>query len=163
VQILTKRCILTLLSESDFEELTPLITNETVRRYLGGVRPLESSLNGWLLSIQSLDEYIFAVRLQISSVAVGLVTLAQHHNQEDMEISFMFLPEYWGNGYAREAVGVLLKFSECELQLSRVVSETQAANIRSRSMLEKLGYTLESEVERFGEKQYIYVFKNKLL
>jgi len=156
--ILTERCILIPLSEVDFEELTPLITGEEVRRYLGGVRPPEDSFNGWRESMKAVNEYPFTVRLQKSNIAIGLVVLAPHHNPEDMEISFMFMPEHWGNGYARETVKALLEFCGRKLKLKRVVSETQTANMRSRKMLEKSGYVIESEQERFGEKQSIYAF-----
>jgi len=68
------------------------------------------------------------------------------------------MPKYWRNGYAAEAVEALLQFCKCELRLNRVVSETQSVNMQSRSMLEKLGYIIENETERFGEKQCIYAF-----
>ena len=63
----------------------------------------------------------------------------------------MLIPKYWGSGYAQEAVAALLQFCKSELQLNRIVSETQKVNTRLRAMLEKLGYILESETVRFGE------------
>ncbi|MCL2197627.1 MAG: GNAT family N-acetyltransferase [Defluviitaleaceae bacterium] len=150
------RIILTPLSENDFQELTPLITNEEVRKYLGGVRPVEDTLNGWRDCIKAENVYPFTIRLKNSNAAVGLVILAPHHNPEDMEVSFLLLPNQQGQGYAKEAVEVLHSFCKQELRLTHVVSETQTANTRSRRLLEKLGYKIKTETERFGEKQTIY-------
>jgi len=161
-KIITERCILTPSTEADFDDLTPLLTSEKVRKYLGGVRPLESSLNDWRKSLQATNEYLFTVRLHELNTTIGLVIIAPHHNPIDMEISFLFLPEHWGNGYAGEAVKELFNFCKNDLKLKRVVSETQAANIRSRQMLERLGYVTEGEMERFGEKQCLYVYDLRL-
>ena len=38
----------------------------------------------------------------------------------------------------------------------KIYAETQTANIRSRKLLEKLGYIAESELIRYGAKQTVY-------
>ena len=151
-------CILTPLSETDFGDMRKLLSNEEVRKYLGGVRPFESSLNGLRNSIQADNEYPFTVRLLSENMFIGYVTIAPHHDPNDMEISYMFLPDYWGNGYAREAINFLLEICKNELKLSRVVSETQSENMRSCHLLESLGYYAERSIARFGALQTIYVF-----
>ena len=155
----TDRCILFSLTEADFNELTPLLTNPDVRRYLGGVRPIEDSLSNLRESITSANNYPFAVRLRSTKELLGLVTIAPHHEPTDMEISYMFLPKHWGKGYAREAIKTILDFCKQKLNLNRVVSETQTANHRSCRLLETLGYRVKSQIERFGEKQTIYVYQ----
>jgi ribosomal-protein-alanine N-acetyltransferase len=159
--IITDRCVLYPLTQSDFDELTPLFTSEEVRRYLGGVRPVEDSLSNLNNSIRAVNEHPFVARLNETHECIGYLSIAPHHNPVDMEISNMFLPEHWGNGYAEETVKAVLAFCEQKLNLSRVVSETQTANIRSCRLLEKLGYRVESYTERFGAKQTIYVYDFK--
>jgi len=156
--LLTERCILFPLDETDFNELTPLVTNTEVREFLGGVRSLDTTLTNMRISILASNEHLFTVRLQNSNILIGLVTIAPHHNPDDMEISYMFMPDYWGKGYASEAIKALLEFCKKELGLNRVVSETQTANTRSCHLLEKLGYHAESQIERFGAKQIIYAY-----
>jgi len=156
--IITERCTLFPLAETDFNELVPLFTNAEVRKYLGGVRPVEDSLKGLRFSIAATNEYPFVVRLHNPNTFIGYISVTPHHNPADMEISYMLLPDYWGNGYARETVKALLIFCKQELNLSRVVSETQTANIRSCRLLETLGYRPESSIERFNEKQTIYAY-----
>ncbi len=43
------------------------------------------------------------------------------------------------------------------MHLTQIVSETQKKNIRSSKLLERLGYGLEKQVERFGAEQCVYV------
>jgi ribosomal-protein-alanine N-acetyltransferase len=157
--ITTDRCILSPLAEADFNDLKPLLTNTDVRRYLGGVRPIEDSLSNLRESISTANNYPFVARLCGTTELLGLVTIAPHHNPTDMEISYMFLPEHWGKGYAREAIKAILDFCKQKLNLNRVVSETQTSNHRSCRLLETLGYRAESQIERFGAKQTIYVYK----
>ena len=156
--ITLKRCILSPLSETDFYELIPLLTNAEVRKYLGGIRPVDALFQSLRKSMGTANEYPFTVRLQKTNDFIGLVTIAPHHDPVDMEISYMFLPEHWGNGYAKETVSALLRFCNQKLHLSRVVSETQAANIRSCQLLESLGYYEGKHIVRYGAQQVIYIY-----
>jgi len=155
--ILTERCKLTLLNEADFNELIPLYTNEDVRKYLGGVRTSNQALETLKQAMQANGEYNFTVRLNTDE-AIGLLMVAPHHDAKDMEISYMFLPQYWGMGYAKETVQVMLNFCKSKLKLARVVSETQAANENSCRLLEALGYKIEEELERFEAQQRLYIY-----
>lgn len=42
------------------------------------------------------------------------------------------------------------------LKEQKVVAETQVANERSCQLLEKLGFTIDCYIDRFGAKQVIY-------
>ena len=156
--LITERCKLSPLAETDFDELTLLIGAE-VRRYLGGAIPVERFLEQMRQSTRESNTLHFTVFIKNTNARIGLITVAPHHNPADTEISYMFLPEYWGNGYARESVKAALDFCGRELKLKRVVAETQTANLRSRNLLEKLGYHAESKIERFGAEQTIYVYE----
>jgi ribosomal-protein-alanine N-acetyltransferase len=87
---------------------------------------------------------------------IGWVTLGVHHNQVDTEISYLLLPEAWGQGYAREAVERVLCHGHRDLGLSRIVAETQTANASSVRLLERVGMTFERHLERFGASQSLY-------
>lgn len=154
----TFRCFLSSVCETDLNELIPLFTNEEVRRYLGGPLSAEWAFNKLKESMQKSDDIRFTVRLKDTKTCIGLIFVAPHHNPSDMEISYMLFPEYWGKGYATEIVKTVLEFCRDELKLFRVVSETQTLNMRSCHLLEKLGYKLESQVERFGAQQSIYAY-----
>lgn len=93
---------------------------------------------------------------------IGLVSLAPHHEGVYQEVSYQFLPCWWGKGYASEVVSVILHFALHGLNLSTVVAETQTANKASCQLLERLGMQLERTVFMFGAEQALYSIKRPL-
>ena len=60
------------------------------------------------------------------------------------EIHFSILPDFWGNGYATEAVRHLIKFGFDELHLIKIEANSSTENIQSMRVLEKVGMIKES-------------------
>lgn len=59
------------------------------------------------------------------------------------EIYYSLSPEYWGNGYAFEAVESVVNHGFSALNLHRIEAGVAVDNVRSIKLLEKLGMTLE--------------------
>ncbi|MEK8035057.1 GNAT family N-acetyltransferase [Ideonella sp. DXS29W] len=149
-------CLLESLRASDVLPVTRLFSEPIVRAFLGG--PLSPQL-----AEQRAAELIshlgqaWAVRPAPGSpVLLGVVLLDRHHDLEDLEVSYLFLPEHWGRGYARAAVKQALAYAFGTIGLPRVVAETQSANGASVRLLEHLGFCLVGNVNRFGAEQSIY-------
>ena len=71
----------------------------------------------------------------------------------------MISQPYWGNGFATDALGGLLRRAEAELGLTRLVAETQAANVASCRVLERVGLRPVRRLVRFGATQILYVIE----
>jgi ribosomal-protein-alanine N-acetyltransferase len=67
------------------------------------------------------------------------------------DIGFELSPEYWGKGYASEAVREIITFGFTKLGIHRIWAECIANNLRVVSVLDKLGMRLEG---RLVEKVY---------
>ena len=156
--MLTNRCILAPLKEADFNAVAEIYANETARQYLGGAIPANKTIDRLQEATADENSYDFTVHLHKTSELLGMVSVSPHHEPGDMEVSYIFHPKYWGNGYARESVLALLDFCKNELKLKRIVSETQTANISSCRLLEGLGYKVECRLERFGAMQTLYFY-----
>jgi ribosomal-protein-alanine N-acetyltransferase len=115
-----------------------------------------------LLEPDSTERH-WAIRLKSDGEFVGMVSLGVHHDGTDTEISYLLLPEWWGQGYAKEAVRAVVDLALGDLGLPRVVAETQTANVASCRLLESLGMRLERRVERFGAEQAIYATDNRVI
>ena len=66
-------------------------------------------------------------------------------------------PDYWGNGYATEAVKAVVDFGFTQLKLHRISSWCIAENTRSAKVLTKLGMQLEGhqrENEYFKDRYW---------
>ncbi|MEC5424819.1 GNAT family N-acetyltransferase [Virgibacillus sp. C22-A2] len=159
--IITNRCILTAVQESDYEDIKKVYLNEKVRQYLGGtVR--EESIDGVLDIMLNSDgnSWYFCVRYKQTNDFIGLVSLDPHHTGKDMEVSYQLIPKWWGAGYATEVITEIIGFAFTILKLPRLVAETQVANIPSRKLLEKVGMRLISTYDRFDAEQALYYLKS---
>lgn len=152
----TQRCKLRPLIESDRDETFALYESKEVRRFLGGSvgrGDFDARFDNLLTSTSSRN---WAIRLADGGAFVGTISIGKHHDGHDNELSYQLLPEFWGPGFAFEVATAILELASNTLKLSSIIAETQAANIASRKLLEKLGLTLDREVVRFGDNQVIY-------
>jgi [ribosomal protein S5]-alanine N-acetyltransferase len=156
----TKRCYLIKLQRTDFEDVEKIYTNEKVREYLGGPIPKEHTLKKFEDTLErinkDLDSFYWIVRLKNNNDFIGLVSLSKHHDGINIEVSYEFLPNWWGFGYASEVISRIINFAFDQLNLPKIVAETQTANLSSCSLLERIGMKLEQTVHRFGAEQVIY-------
>lgn len=147
------------LREDDLEFVVRLYTNPDVRRYLGGPvdeKRIRDDFPQLLRSIDNLTLWYWSVLARVDKSFMGLMTLGPHHDGHDVEISYLFLPAYWGMGFATEAVRVIIRYGLTELELPRIIAETQEANLASCRLLERVGMRWERSLNRFGAKQRIY-------
>jgi RimJ/RimL family protein N-acetyltransferase len=83
--------------------------------------------------------------VEVDGAFAGFTGLAQPkfeaHFTPCVEIGWRFLPEYWGRGIAYAAALQAEAFAFEKLQLSELVSFTAAINVRSRRLMERLGFT----------------------
>lgn len=160
----TERCLIHTLQKSDTMDVKKLYVNQEVRKYLGGIRQ-EHSIDRVLDDMLNAgtDSMYWVVREKKTDDFIGLVSLDLHHDGVYHEISYQLLPNWWGKGYASEAVQVLINYALNELHLSKVLAETQTANTSSCKLLERLGMTLERTISRFGAEQAIYSITSSLI
>jgi RimJ/RimL family protein N-acetyltransferase len=67
--------------------------------------------------------------------------------QQEAEVAYTIAQDFWGQGLGTEAANGVLHYGFDRLQLSRLVSIIDPANQASRRVAEKIGMTLEKEVE----------------
>ncbi|MER6095822.1 GNAT family N-acetyltransferase [Streptomyces sp. NPDC001728] len=148
----TERLLLRPVRAGDVPAVTRLWTDPQVRRHLGGpvtehvVRIRQRRVVG--------APGVHAVVRATDGVLLGLVTVEPAARDGETEISYQFLPEHWGRGYAREAVAAVLDITLRETP--SVVALTQQANHRSRRLLEDVGMTHVSSFVEFEAHQVLY-------
>lgn len=87
------------MTDKDILSIRRLYADEDVRRYLGGVRT-DLDFEG-LMAVMG-QQLHWAVRDLKDGTFLGGVSLSTHHNGQDTEVSYQFLPEYWGRDMPRK-------------------------------------------------------------
>ena len=152
----TDRCCIFNLQQADVEKAVRLFTDDRVRRYLGGTLSVElavEKLNSWL---NKQNDLYLTVSLLENGGFVGIISVTDHHDGKFKEISYQFLPEFWGKGLGYETISAILDYLKINYGIKELIAETQSRNLGSCRLLKKLGFELCETVFRFGEYQNIY-------
>ncbi len=155
-QLETPRCHITRFGLEDCGPAAALFRSGLVRQYLGGPLPAEAAAARARQYLDS-EERCWAVRLRAGAFA-GLVMVGAYHISAELELSYLFLPAFWGQGLAQEAIGALLEAWREKDGTVRLVAETQTANRRSCNLLKRLGFSLREQLVRFGAAQSVYAY-----
>ena len=161
----TERCIVKPMSRKDKKDLHRLCDDENVWTYLGGQKTASNNKKkikfiGFIPVIPVKNRW--AVRRKTDNAFLGEICLAPHHDG-DMEVSYLFISEHRGNGYACEAVEAFVHHVFSSKKLNRLVAETQSANLASCKMLEKLGFHKVKTLMRFDAEQALYAIDNRVV
>ncbi|WP_226577961.1 GNAT family N-acetyltransferase [Halobacillus litoralis] len=157
----TKRCVLNEVNQADFNDVKNLYVNDDVRKFLGGTRE-EVEIQGIIDQMvnNDVDAWYWGVRKALTLEFIGIISLDPHHSGNHTEVSYQLLPEWWGKGYATEVVKEVIEYGFQQLNLKRIVAETQAANKPSCKLLERVGMTKIDQYQRFGATQSLYSKSN---
>lgn len=165
MQVLTTdRLVLRHLSAEDAPFILRLLNEPSWLQYIGdkGVRTLADARRyietGPVEMYGRLGFGLYQVCLSISDEPIGICGLLKRETLEDVDLGFAFLPEFWGNGYAREASAAVMSYGRSGLGLARIVAVTARDNGASRRVLEKLGFSFERSMhlEAGGEELLLY-------
>ncbi len=96
--------------------------------------PENKTALGWSVWLKNKDVFIGELGMNLSSPRFKMA-----------EIHYSILPEFWGKGYATEAVHALLAFGFNGLDLHRIEAGVAIENVASIRVLEKTGMIKEGQ------------------
>ncbi|MFE1551690.1 GNAT family N-acetyltransferase [Streptomyces sp. NPDC058718] len=148
----TDRLLLRSVRRGDLVAVTRLWTDPEVRHHLGGpvTEPVIRIRQRRIVGAAGCHAVI---RVE-DDVLLGLVTVEPGARNGETEVSYQFLPEHWGSGYAREAVGAVV--ARVLEDAPSVVAVTQEANARSRRLLEAVGMEHAESFVEWDAHQVLY-------
>ena len=153
----TDRLVIESPSNRDCKGLVALFTCPTVRKYLGGSLSYDVACERANLLVKVKPELFWVIR-ERDNRFVGTIALGKHHDSDEMEISYQLIPDAWGKGFAKEALEVIIEYLLKNLDLTKILAETQTKNIKSINLLNKLGFKEIRKLERFGEEQSLFEY-----
>jgi RimJ/RimL family protein N-acetyltransferase len=158
--IYTERLLLRPFNDGDLQALYEMQSDEEVVRYLyHDVRSLDEARTALTRKIAAVgiagegDGLGVAVVLPDTGDVVADLSLwcvSEGHQQG--EVGFIVHPAHQGKGYATEAARPMLDFAFHTVGLHRMVGRTEARNVASARVLEKLGMRHEAH---FIENEWV--------
>lgn len=142
----TERLLLRPLAADDAEALYQCYKGPQVGPNAGW-KPHDSvaETRGIIRSIL-MAENIFGIVLKAENVvigSVGLVKDTKRENDRARMMGYSIGEEYWGRGYMTEAAGAVSAFGLDSLALDLISAYCYPSNVRSKRVLEKLGFKYE--------------------
>lgn len=147
MQIETKRLLLRQWRNEDLGQLAEMNHDPRVMEFIGLVLSEDQSKAMMERARKSWEERgygRFAVEVLETGSVIGFIGLAatriNAHFTPTVEIGWRLSTQHWGRGYATEGADAVMDFSFNNLGLTEVVSFTSAKNLRSRRVMEKVGF-----------------------
>ena len=158
--IRTERLVLRPFGPEDFDALLAIHSDERVVRWLYNdarnaeevATLLERKIRG--ASVSDEGEWLSAAATDSRSgtLVADVVLLWESREHHAGEIGFIVHPDEQGNGYATEAARALLPFAFDTLGIHRLIGRTEARNVGSARVLEKLKMRREAH---FVENEWV--------
>lgn len=150
--LVTDRLILREWRDSDLEPFARMNADPVVMEYLPRVLNMDDSrklMKRFMRHFKKHGYGLYALESRETNDLVGFTGL----NQVDFEAHFTPATEiawrldyaYWGQGYATEAANAVLNYASRALKLKEIVSFTVHDNVRSISVMEKIGMTRDPD------------------
>ena len=165
----TDRLLLRAFKSEDLDPLTDMVSDPRVVQsatYSGQTMTRSQAWN-WLclmLGHWHLRGFgIWGVEEKETGLLIGRIGLQFLDWFEDVELVWMLAHPAWGKGYGTEGARASLTYGLKTLDLPRITAVIRQENQRSIKLAERLGMTMEKEVEREGIDFYQYAATRKTL
>jgi len=155
--ITTTRLILRKPRPEDADAFYAVYSNQEAMRYWSTPphvdiketnKVIENSIRGW----ETKDYYDFSIELTEDNQVIGKAALHNiHKSSRRAEVGYLLSPDYWGQGYMKEAMTALIEHAFETLELRRLEADIDPENAASRLLLERLGFRKEGELKERWE------------
>ncbi|MGQ0670375.1 MAG: GNAT family N-acetyltransferase [Actinomycetota bacterium] len=160
----TERLTLRMYKLGDLDDLFSILGDAETMRYYPRPYTREDTL-AWIEDC--LDRYgrdgfgHLAVLLKETGELVGNCGLAVRlaDGREEVEIGWHVRRSHWGLGIAPEAAGACRDYAFGPLGLERLISLVRPVNHPSRRVAEKIGMSVEKEIDYHEYRHLVYVVK----
>ena len=148
--LMTKRLILRPWSESDARDLFKYASDPEIGIPAGWLphKSVENS-NEIIRTVLSAPE-TYAVCLKESNRPIGSIGLHRNdiaEDEDELELGYWIGKSFWGQGLIPEAAREILRHAFIDLNMNRIWCGHYEGNVKSRRVIEKLGFTYHHTTE----------------
>ncbi|HEV2107691.1 MAG TPA: GNAT family N-acetyltransferase [Thermomicrobiales bacterium] len=158
----TKRLLLRPMHLNDVDDLLHIFTDPRVMSSFDGELFDHEQMERWVLSNLDHQERhgygLFSIILKENGLLIGDSGLEHMaiDGEVQAELGYDLRSDYWGRGLATEAASAVRDYAFGTLDIPRLVSLIRMGNGASRRVAEKVGMSLEAEIERYGRPYWLY-------
>ena len=158
----TPRLILRPFIIDDAEASFEMSLDPIVMEFLGGVDTGTLEEHREMIEKAPLGDYEkygfgrHAVILKETGEYIGFNGLKYVPELDEVDIGWRLKHKFWRQGYAYESALPCIDFAFNDLDLDRIVSLAKVDNVASTSLMKKLGFTYEKEVNIYDEDAVYY-------
>jgi RimJ/RimL family protein N-acetyltransferase len=163
-QLLTKRLVISELSQDDSHFICELCNSPGWIKYIGD-RNIKNENDAYkMLQERYLPAYkdtgfgMYKVSLRENKKPIGMCGFMQRDYLDYPDLGFAILPEYTRKGYTMEASFILMDLIKKNWGLKRLYGVTYSNNKNSQNLLKKLGFRLDNEIKIPDSAGVLYRF-----
>ena len=104
----------------------------------------------WLRDYEQYGYGRYALIHKADNKIIGFCGLKYDPELPGTDIGYRMLPDYWGKGLGYEAAKAAFEYGLNTLKLTHIIAEADKANTGSIKIIEKLGFVLCDEYEKWG-------------
>jgi RimJ/RimL family protein N-acetyltransferase len=153
IRLETPRLVLRNWEERDRDLFFEINSDEPVMEFYPYRRTRQEAdviFDAWKAEIDASSFGKFPVELKESGECMGYCGLVPAHAEpalppDAVEVGWRFAARYWGKGYASEGARELLRYGFLDQGLDEIVSFTIPINLRSRTVMERIGMTRDMD------------------
>jgi ribosomal-protein-alanine N-acetyltransferase len=162
-EVETARLLLRMFTEDDLDALSEILADPDVMEYIGK-DGLPISKEETSVALQSIIRHWqqhgfgrWAVEDKAERKLIGYAGIRSLEGQAEMV--YLLAKEYWGRGLATEVAGACLWYGFCQKHFDSILALTRPLNVRSRSVMKKIGMRFETYANYFGIDVVQYIIK----
>ncbi|MEZ8023211.1 MULTISPECIES: GNAT family N-acetyltransferase [Vibrio] len=145
----TERLRLRMITPQDAAFIQRLYSSEDFLRYIGDKeindteKAVEYIENNILKMHEEKGVCLLMVEIKETSTPIGICGLIKRDTLASHDIGYGFAPEFYGQGFAQEAAEAIIEQAKQNADIDHLVAITTSDNIRSITLLTKLGFVFE--------------------
>ncbi|MCA0987159.1 GNAT family N-acetyltransferase [Guptibacillus algicola] len=151
----TERLVLREVTSKDAPDMLVYLSDPDVVKHMG-LEPFQSIDDAldeikWYKSIYEEDTGVrWVLSLKSTEKVIGSCGfLNRHPKHKRAEIGFELSKDFWGKGYASEALEAVVAYGYHELELERIEALIEPDNLPSQKLVEKHGFMKEGVLRHY--------------
>ena len=147
MRLITERLILRDPVRSDIKNLSRYHRDERYLEHYSSVPDTDAIIDLAIKWTNDKPRRNYQLVVESGSDVIGCVGLrTEYCKLGEGEVGLEFNPDYWGRGYAREALLAIIEFAQ-SLKIQTLRAETKRNNQRAIKLMESESFKLQKEIK----------------